>query len=110
MGQSPLPRIRRDGWTPERQRGFLEAIAGGRSISHACRAVGKSRVSVYAFARTARGQGFARAWRAAYAARHAAWMQSAYARRDEGGAMSGMEAIVRAHRDGPFMTVTRHAG
>ncbi len=58
-------RARADGWTPERQRGFLEALACSGSVSAACAAVGMSRESAYALRRRAEGRGFAQAWDAA---------------------------------------------
>jgi hypothetical protein len=44
---SALPRIRRDGWTPERQLRFLQALAGTRSIAKAAASAGMSRESAY---------------------------------------------------------------
>lgn len=62
----PVPCRRHDGWTAERQRGF---IAGLRRISHvaaAANAVGMSPKSAYALRKRAgEGSGFARAWDAA---------------------------------------------
>lgn len=40
-------KARHDGWTPERQRRFIEELAATRSVSKACRAVGMSRDSAY---------------------------------------------------------------
>ena len=40
-------RIRRDGWTAERQIGFLEALGRTRSVATAAAAVGMSRESAY---------------------------------------------------------------
>lgn len=40
-------RIRRDGWTVERQLGFLAELARTRSVTKAARAVGMSRESAY---------------------------------------------------------------
>ena len=58
-------RHRADGWTPERQRGFLEALASSGSVSAAARAVGMSRETAYAQRRRADARGFAQAWDAA---------------------------------------------
>ena len=41
----PTRRIRRDGWTVERQEAFLKALATCGCVSDACRAVGMSRQS-----------------------------------------------------------------
>jgi hypothetical protein len=45
--QQKRPRIRRDGWTAERQLAFLAALARTRSVAKAARAVGMSRESAY---------------------------------------------------------------
>lgn len=58
-------RPRDDGWTPARQRGFLEALANCGSVSAAARSVGMSRESAYALRRRAGARGFAQAWDAA---------------------------------------------
>jgi hypothetical protein len=63
---APLtPSRRADGWTAATQRRFLEAIAEGFGVEHACRTVGLSTASAYAFRRTAAGAAFALGWRAA---------------------------------------------
>lgn len=59
------PSRRRDGWTGERQRAFLEALSQGSSVAHACKLVGLSEQSAYAFRRAARGASFAIGWQAA---------------------------------------------
>jgi hypothetical protein len=41
------PKIRRDGWTPERQLRFLHALASTRSIAKAAAFAGMSRESAY---------------------------------------------------------------
>ncbi len=53
------------GWTPERQKLFLQAVAEGRSVVHACRIVGLTKQSAYAFRRRPQGAAFALAWQAA---------------------------------------------
>lgn len=53
---------RHDGWTPDRQRHFLEAIAEGQTVEAAARLVGMSATSAYAFRRRAPGASFAIAW------------------------------------------------
>lgn len=58
-------RHRDDGWTPERQRGFLEALASSGSVSAAARSVGMSRETAYELRRRADARGFAQAWDAA---------------------------------------------
>ncbi len=56
---------RYDGWTPDRQRTFCEALSDGHSVTHACRIAGLSKQSAYAFRNSARGGAFAIAWDAA---------------------------------------------
>ena len=58
-------RARADGWTPERQRGFLEALASCGSVAGAARSVGMTREGAYALRRRADARGFAQAWEAA---------------------------------------------
>lgn len=64
-GHDCEPSQRYDGWTAERQRAFLRELSEGNGITHACRVVGLSAQSAYAFRRSARGAGFALAWQAA---------------------------------------------
>ena len=56
---------RADGWTPERIRAFLHALAQCGVVEDAARAAGMSRQSAYAFRNSARGRAFDVAWRAA---------------------------------------------
>jgi hypothetical protein len=60
-----LTRFRRDGWTPERQRAFIDALAETACVSDACRAVGMSTQSAYALRRTFEAEAFRLAWDAA---------------------------------------------
>lgn len=63
---TPVPRkYRYDGWTPERQRAFIEALADTGSVKHAVLRVGMSPTYVYALRRAPGGEGFAAAWDAA---------------------------------------------
>ena len=68
--------IRRDGWTHERRRRFLELLAAGIDVRRACAGVGMSRQAAYALRR--REPAFARAWdealRSARAADEAAFL------------------------------------
>lgn len=57
--------MRHDGWTPPRQRRFLELVADGHIVDHAARMVGLSATSAYAFRRRPAGAAFALGWRAA---------------------------------------------
>ena len=59
----PVPlRSRRDGWTPERQRAFIAAIAGGMASNHAARAVGMSKQTAHALRSRPGAESFAAAW------------------------------------------------
>lgn len=59
----PTARRRRDGWTPERQRAFIAALAQLGLAGAAAREVGMSRKSAYALLKRAGPEsGFARAW------------------------------------------------
>jgi hypothetical protein len=59
---APLTRIRHDGWTPERQRLFLIALAAMGTVDTAAHAVGMSRISAYNLKRRKGAESFARAW------------------------------------------------
>jgi hypothetical protein len=56
------PKIRRDGWTPERQLRFLGALAATRSVTRAARAARMSRESAYRLRTRKEGALFAAAW------------------------------------------------
>ena len=58
-------RLRRDGWTAERQRAFIDALAEGGCVAEACRAVGLSTQSAYKLRRTVEAEAFRLAWDAA---------------------------------------------
>jgi len=61
----PVPslRNRHDGWTPERQRGFIHALSRIGVVSFAASCVGMSRKSAYALLKRAGAESsFARAW------------------------------------------------
>ena len=61
----PARTPRADGWTPGRQRKFLEMLAEGHTITNICLALGMSVASAYALRRSARGAAFALGWQAA---------------------------------------------
>ena len=46
---TPVPRkhVRHDGWTPERQKAFIEALAATGSVTHAARAVNMAKEGAY---------------------------------------------------------------
>ena len=56
---------RADGWTPERIRIFLAALAQCGVVANAARAAGMNRQSAYALRASAKGRPFDLAWRAA---------------------------------------------
>jgi hypothetical protein len=58
-------KARHDGWTPARQFRFIDLLAATRSVTTACRAVGKSRESAYALRDRTEARSFRLAWRAA---------------------------------------------
>lgn len=63
---SPVPvKARRDGWSVERQRGFMARLALCGCPATAARAVGMSRESAYRLRARPAADGFAAAWEAA---------------------------------------------
>ena len=88
------------GWSAANQRAFLEAIAEGHGVDAACRRVGLSVASAYAFRRTAKGAPFALAWRAATLLARDCVAETLYVRALEG----QVETIMRPDRS----TLTRH--
>ena len=64
----PVPRkARYDGWTPDRQRAFIEALAELGSVTAAAKRINMSTVGAYFLRRQKGADGFARAWDAALA-------------------------------------------
>ena len=62
-GFDPVPlRYRRDGWTPDRQVGFIRALAECGCVAEACRRIGMSAESAYELARRPDAQSFRIAW------------------------------------------------
>jgi hypothetical protein len=63
----PVPRKtkRHDGWTPERQKAFIEALADTGSVRRAARMVNMSQANAYVLRRAPGADGFRRAWDAA---------------------------------------------
>jgi hypothetical protein len=63
---APAPlRARHDGWTPERQVGFIEALAETACVTQAAAAVGLSATAAYNLRRRPEAQAFRLAWDAA---------------------------------------------
>jgi len=66
---TPVPRQyqRHDGWTPERQQGFIEALADLGSVSAAAHAVNMTPEGAYLLRRHPQAKEFRKAWEAALA-------------------------------------------
>jgi hypothetical protein len=65
--QAPEPQSGRpEGWTPDKQARFLEALAVTHSVAAAAREVGMSRQSAYQLRARLRGEPFDLAWEAAF--------------------------------------------
>jgi hypothetical protein len=64
IGFTPVPRLRRrrNGWTEETQRAFIDALAPCGCISRAVRAVGKTPKSAYRLLESEGAESFAEAW------------------------------------------------
>lgn len=77
-------RPRSDGWTPEVQRSFIEALADTGLVSKACEAVDMSVQSAYRLRRAPGAEGFARAWEAATAAAATRLIDVAFTRAIQG--------------------------
>ncbi|QIG52772.1 hypothetical protein G6N82_00090 [Altererythrobacter sp. BO-6] len=66
---TPVPRLkdRSNGWKPEVQRAFIEALADTGSVRAACRRVGRTEHGAYQLRRHSAGDSFRAAWEAALA-------------------------------------------
>lgn len=63
---TPVPRkYRHDGWTPERQTAFIEALADTGSVTRAATMVNMSQANCYTLRRAPGAEAFRRAWDAA---------------------------------------------
>jgi hypothetical protein len=63
---TPVPRrYRHDGWTPERQKAFIEALADTGCVDRAARMVNMAQTNCYALRRAPGAEEFRRAWDAA---------------------------------------------
>jgi len=64
---APVPRKkhRHDGWTPARQKAFIEALADTGSVSRAARMVNMAQANCYTLRRAPGAEEFRRAWEAA---------------------------------------------
>jgi len=59
------PVLRHDGWPPERQRAFIDALADTGSVKHAAKVVNMSSEDAYYLRRQPGAEEFAAAWLAA---------------------------------------------
>ena len=61
---TPVPRLRkrRNGWTPETQRAFIDALSRCGCVARAARAVGKTPRSAYRLLESEGAESFAEAW------------------------------------------------
>lgn len=85
-GYAPVTlRARHDGWTAERQRGFLRALADTGCISEAAHATGITPRSAYRLRNHPQGTAFAAAWDRALQLAAARLMTTAYERAIKGG-------------------------
>lgn len=66
---TPVPRqtSRHDGWTPQRQQGFIEALADTGSVKAAAHAVNMTPEGAYVLRRHPEAESFRKAWEAALA-------------------------------------------
>ena len=96
----PSTSHRHDGWTPQRQAAFLEALAATHSVSAAAREVGMSRQSAYRLRARLRGQPFDCAWEAAFRTAYDALLEVAMER-----AINGVE--VPHFHDGTLIHLSR---
>jgi len=64
---TPVPRAkeRSNGWKPQVQRAFIEALADTGSVASACRQVGRAEVGAYLLRRHPKAASFRAAWQAA---------------------------------------------
>lgn len=99
----PVPRRpRRDGWTPDVQRKFIEVLADTGLVSTAAHAVDMSEQSAFRLRRAPGGESFARAWEAATSAAATRLIDVAFTR-----AIDGVDMPV-FDRDGCRIGSKRH--
>jgi hypothetical protein len=114
---TPVPRKtnRHDGWTPERQKAFVETLADTGSVRRAARMVNMSQANAYALRRAPGAEEFRRAWDAALDFGVQRLKDVAFERAIEGdlipvfvaGKLMGFR---RKHNDALLMFCLRHYG
>jgi hypothetical protein len=97
---SPGATPRRDGWTPDKERLFLAALAETGVVADACRACGMSRNAAYTRRNSAAGHAFALGWDAAI-------LLSRHATADDVSSRSRHGVIDRIYRNGELV-MERH--
>ena len=113
---TPVPRkFRHDGWTPERQRAFIAALADTGSVSRAAAMVNMAQTNCYTLRRAPGAESFRRAWEAALDFGLARLKDVAFERAIDGylvpvfvaGKLMGFR---RQHNDALLMFCLRHYG
>jgi hypothetical protein len=114
---TPVPRrcYRHDGWTPERQRAFIEALADTGCVDRAARMVNIAQQNCYALRRAPGAEEFRRAWDAALDFRARPRKDAAFERAMKGelvpvfsgGRLMGFR---RRKNDALLMFILRHHG
>lgn len=113
---TPVPRkYRHDGWTPERQRAFIAALADTGSVSRAAAMVNMAQTNCYTLRRAPGAESFRRAWEAALDFGLARLKDIAFERAIDGylvpvfvaGKLMGFR---RRHNDALLMFCLRHYG
>lgn len=113
---TPVPRkYRHDGWTPERQKAFIAALADTGSVSRAAGQVNMAQANCYTLRRAAGAESFRRAWAAALDFGVARLKDIAFERAIDGylvpvfvaGKLMGFR---RKHNDALLMFCLRHYG
>jgi len=113
---TPVPRkYRHDGWTPERQKAFIAALADTGSVTRAAAMVNMAQVNCYTLRRAPGADSFRRAWAAALDFGVARLKDIAFERAIDGylvpvfvaGKLMGFR---RRHNDALLMFCLRHYG
>ena len=113
---TPVPRkYRHDGWTPERQKAFISALADTGSVSRAAAMVNMAQPNCYTLRRAPGAESFRRAWEAALDFGVARLKDIAFERAIDGylvpvfvaGKLMGFR---RRHNDALLMFCLRHYG
>lgn len=114
---APVPRVynRHDGWTPERQRAFIGALADTGCVDRAARMVNMAQTNCYTLRRAPGAEGFRQAWDAALDCGLQRLKDLAFTRAIEGelvpvfsaGKLVGQR---RKHNNALLMFVLRHYG